>query len=100
LFAVKEQQQKPFIAYLAYSIMLLRPSDKNATLNENQTSANMTKSDVDNDKKILDYDDSSDIYNYPRKIRWVKNLLAKMHEHDFDYRLYQALELIKRESSR
>ena len=74
--------------------MVLLPSGKNSALNENQTSVHVAKSDVDNDKKALGYDDSGDIYNYPRKIRWAKNHLSKMHEGQKCIQFLDKLKLI------
>ena len=74
--------------------MLRLPSEKNSTLNENQASANVAKSDADNGKKTMNYDDSGDIYNYPRKIVCTKNRLAKMHEGQKCIQFLDKLKLI------
>ena len=74
--------------------MLLLPSDKNPALNENHSSSGMVKSDVDVGKHPLSYDDDDDIYHYPRKLRWAKNRLAKMHDGQKSIQFLDKLKLI------
>ncbi|WP_316505731.1 hypothetical protein [Nitrosopumilus sp.] len=60
----------------------------------------MEKNDAGNDKKTLGYDDSGDIYNYPRKIRWAKNRLAKMYEGQKCIQFLDKLKLIGSSNTR
>jgi len=54
----------------------------------------MVKSDVDVGKRPLSYDDDDDIYHYPRKLRWAKNRLAKMHDGQKSIQFLDKLKLI------
>ena len=74
--------------------MVLLPSDKTPALNENHPSFGMVKSDVDVGKRPLSYDDDDDIYHYPRKLRWAKNRLAKMHDGQKSIQFLDKLKLI------